>query len=331
MIPKWFAQARQSRLAGWWVVLPTLLILGLMLVLTSTSGASATSQPRVLLTTVLFQEQKPLCQSCHPKEYADWQNTTHANATLDPAFKEQLSKVANQAACLTCHTTGFDKGSGQFLSEGVTCEACHGPYKEGHPNAATMQLPMASDTCHVCHQQTFKEWEGSQHAANKIECFDCHMAHSQGLRTGSEQTLCAACHSERQTQVAHATHGISGVDCASCHMSQQTMSDTPGMEIKARNHSFAVSADVCAGCHEATIHTSNKLSLAAAAGQADAAKLTEQANRVPELQQQLSDLEQRLASIRNLGIAGSGLAFGFGGFLGLIAGIIGMSIYKRNS
>jgi len=96
-------------LGGWWVVAPTLLIAGLMLLLTGTSNAAPGALPRVLLTNVLFQQQTPVCQSCHPKEYADWQAAPHAKATLNPAFKDQLAKAGNQAACLTCHTTGFPR------------------------------------------------------------------------------------------------------------------------------------------------------------------------------------------------------------------------------
>jgi hypothetical protein len=250
--PKWSVRLR---LGGWWAVIPTLAITGLMLFLTGTSGAAPAAQPRVLLTNVLFQQQTPVCQSCHADEYRAWQAGSHAKATLAPAFKDALSKAGDQAACLTCHTTGFDTSSGKFLSEGVTCEACHGPYRAGHPNAATMQLPMASDTCHVCHQQTFTEWQASAHAGKNIECFDCHQAHSQGLRAGSVNELCGTCHSDKQTEMAHATHGINGVDCVSCHMSKELVSNGSGMQIMAPRHTFKVSADVCAGCHEATIHT----------------------------------------------------------------------------
>ena len=102
-----------------------------------------------------------------------------------PVFQEQLAKSHNQPACLTCHTTGFDAGSGKFMSEGVTCEACHGPYKEGHPAGQTMQLPMESATRAGCAiRPPFEEWEKSQHAAKQIDCFDCHQAHTQGVRTG---------------------------------------------------------------------------------------------------------------------------------------------------
>jgi hypothetical protein len=282
------------------------------------------------MSQLLFEEQKPLCQSCHPKEYEDWQGTMHAKATLDPAFQDALSKSANQAACLTCHTTGFDTGSGEFLSEGVTCEACHGPYQEGHPNAATMQLPMESETCHVCHQDTFAQWEKSDHAAKNIECFDCHMAHTQGLRTGSEEKLCSACHSDRQTEFAHATHGIEGVNCTACHMAPADETEATVMPGQApvRNHNFKVGSDVCAGCHQDTIHSAQP-----GAGQTnvslDVNRQVEEANRVPELEQEVTGLETRVRGLQNMAVVGMGLAFGVGGFGGLVLGIAGAVVVRR--
>ena len=211
---------------GWVVILPTLIILAVVLLLTeTTSAAPSPAHPRVASNQLTFQEQQPLCQTCHPDEYNVWKDSTHAQATLDPVFQAELAKSHNQDDCLKCHTTGFDTGSGKFMSEGVTCEACHGAYKKDHPAGQTMTLPIDAETCRMCHEAAFSEWETSQHAAQKIECFDCHQAHTQGLRTGSAETLCAACHTDEQTKLAHSVHGISGVDCGSCHMAKG-MKDT---------------------------------------------------------------------------------------------------------
>ena len=319
---------------GWWVIAPTALIVALMLLMTGGTGTATASQPRVLLTDVLFQEQQPMCQSCHPKEYANWTGSTHAQATLDPVFQEQLAKSHNQAACLNCHTTGFDTGSGKFLSEGVTCEACHGQYKEGHPAAATMQLPMASETCRVCHADTFKQWETSQHGAKNIECFDCHMAHTQGLRLGSEDKLCAACHSDQTTAAAHSTHGITGVDCETCHMAQAGATSATTMGQKpTRDHSFTIGSDVCTGCHRSSIHTaaSTTSGMSDVSLQSDG-KVGAMAQQAPAAVASTGDapeVQKRVESLRNVAVLSMGLAFGVGGFFGLVAGIIGMTLLRK--
>ena len=320
--------------AGWLAVLPTLLILAAALVLTGEGNAVAATQPAtpILSDALTLEQAQPTCQSCHPEQYKAWQGTTHAKATLDPVFQTQLGKSHNQASCLKCHTTGFDTGSGKFMSEGVTCEACHGSYKEGHPAKATMQLPMASDACRMCHLSTFEQWEKSKHGEKKIECFDCHMAHTQGLRTGSQETLCSACHATRETEFAHATHGISGLDCASCHMSQPKTAVADGMQAPARNHDFSVASDVCAGCHQDTIHTAAKLpALRQTVVDLDTQKLQAKAARVDTLEAENVDLGKRLASLRNVAVVSMGMALAVGGFLGVIGGIAGMVVWSRHN
>jgi len=319
---------------GWLVIVPTLLIVATVLVLTETSSAApiAAPQARVLLSQLLFQQQQPLCQSCHPDEYEAWKNTTHAKATLDPVFQEQLSKSHDKQACLQCHTTGFDTGSGKFLSEGVTCEACHGPYKEGHPAGQTMQLPLASGTCRMCHENAFGEWETSKHAEKNIQCFDCHLAHTQGLRTGSQETLCSACHSDQQTQVTHSTHGINGVDCSGCHMAEQMKpaATQAGLEIPVRTHTFTVPADVCNKCHKSTIHSGATTSLNRTVAVTAQSPPLEKPARETELEQQVTDMQTRLNSLRNIGVVSMGLALALGGFLGLLIGVGGMALWHRS-
>lgn len=323
--------------SGWLIVILPLLIAAAVLLLTEAAQAAPALLPFNTPPGVLaFQQSEPTCQSCHPQEYADWQNTVHAKATLDPVFKEQFDKSHNQGDCLKCHTTGFDKDSGKFVWEGVTCEACHGPYKQGHPAAETMQLPIESETCRVCHQAAFQEWEKSAHAQKKIECFDCHRAHTQGLRTGSAETLCAACHNDQQTQFTHSLHGIGGVECGNCHMAPTQKntsgaSGSAGAEIKAKSHLFIVPADVCNRCHSNTIHSTGGAGQVAVAQPVAQAQVSLQpAAREAELEAEINSLQSRLTALRDVAIISMGLSLGLGGFVGLLLGIAGMSLWYRS-
>ena len=94
-------------------------------------------------------------------------------------------------------------------------------------------------------------------------------SHTQGLRTGSAETLCAACHNNQQTQLKHSIHGIGGVDCGSCHMAKEQKNtaggaSTAGAEIEASSHSFSVPTDVCNRCHSNTIHPTGGIDRSAA-------------------------------------------------------------------
>lgn len=324
---------RRPKFMGWWLGLPTAIILAVVLVFTATAEATPAIE-RQLLTQLRFQEQQPPCQGCHPEQYTAWQGTTHANAAIDPAFQDALFGSHDPSVCLPCHTTGFNLGTGEFLAEGVTCEACHGEYKEGHPQAETMQLPMESATCRMCHQSAFGQWETSKHADGKIDCFDCHQAHSQGLRMGSVQNLCSACHTNEQTTMSHSTHGIRGVDCASCHMSPQTHSTTDSTgstRVLLSNHTFTVASDVCTRCHTSSAHKGAGLSQTTnAPSSGNTVPVVQlQSQRVQELEQQLNASQKQTNDLRNVAVVSMGLSLGIGGVIGLLVGLGATALLGR--
>ncbi|MGD8624297.1 MAG: multiheme c-type cytochrome [Anaerolineae bacterium] len=62
--------------------------------------------------------------------------------------------------CAGCHTTGFEAASGQWVEEGVQCEACHGPGLDhvslaGDParivNPASLTFDEQTEICGHCH------------------------------------------------------------------------------------------------------------------------------------------------------------------------------------
>jgi len=326
---------RRWTIGGRPVVISVLLGFLLMLAL----GGTVSAAPAL-------QEQGPECQSCHAEEYDVWKNSVHAGAGLDPLFQEQLADAHNQDECLKCHASGtvtseVPADSEHVMAEGVTCEACHGAYQAGHPAETTMKLPVESTaTCRTCHEAAYSGWEKSKHSEKNIECFDCHLAHSQGVRTGSADKLCAACHSDQATQAAHSRHGINGVDCTSCHMAKQmtvTAAGEAGAQVSASSHSFLVAADVCSGCHASTIHATGTADGARAPGslqvsttegtEAQSPSIDERA--VAELRTQVGELQNRITSLRNTAVIAIGLAVGAGAFMGLVAGVVGMGMWKR--
>jgi len=97
------------------------------------------------------------CKSCHAAEHEVWVAGPHARASETLAGQGK----AGDAACLRCHTTGFDLPGG-FPRDGaaaahadlarVGCEACHGPggdhVKEGAPRIGTILA--LGDKCDSC-------------------------------------------------------------------------------------------------------------------------------------------------------------------------------------
>ena len=167
----------------------------------------------------------------------------------------------------------------------------------------------------MCHEAAFKDWEKSKHAEQKIECFDCHQAHTQGVRTGSAETLCAACHSDEQTKLTHSVHGISGVDCGSCHMAKEmTDTATTGATVSASSHTFTVPADVCNRCHSDATHPAGnaqfEISQSSDATVADAGQAQLASKRVSELETELSDSAEAVGFVAQC--LGDRLGFGPG-------------------
>ena len=87
---------------------------------------------RDLLPTKADYVGSDACQSCHEAEFATWEAGPHGHAvkTLEDAGK------AEEADCLACHTTAYDKTGGfapavpvasQPDLARVGCESCHGP------------------------------------------------------------------------------------------------------------------------------------------------------------------------------------------------------------
>ncbi|GAB4402407.1 MAG: hypothetical protein Kow00123_12720 [Anaerolineales bacterium] len=242
------------------------------------------------------------CAACHSAEARAWQNSTHAKAT---------SAVPPDAdrACLRCHTTAFDASEGTCAYKDVECEACHGPYVEGHPRSTVMKLPADSSACQECHAKTYEQWQATPHAALNVQCIGCHDAHSQSLRLPADQ-LCTSCHRAKLDSFPHSEHNSLGIECTVCHVPLNhsgqagvVLASTGGGN--APNHTFTPPAEACVGCH-----AQGTVPMTAGETQPDPAKV---------LADQLEAAERENTSLRNLAIVTLGVGLGIGGVLGVVA------------
>ena len=94
------------------------------------------------------------CKNCHSSEHKGWAKTAHSRAY------DLLVNVDQQknAACLSCHTTGYGKGG--FTDETATpglksvqCESCHGPASEHNGDATKIVRVPSASVCASCHQK----------------------------------------------------------------------------------------------------------------------------------------------------------------------------------
>ena len=191
------------------------------------------------------------CKVCHENFQEAWEDGAHGQATNDPTFREAWQEQGSPARCLTCHTTGFDAVSGLSKADGVTCEACHSPITENHP-----QEPMSADRsaglCGTCHTETFFEWQVSKHREVDLACVGCHDSHGTTLKAEDASKMCATCHRERASNFTHTQHSQVGLTCADCHLTRLTGDQGEGHA--TRDHSFTVKLSACNECHAYQMH-----------------------------------------------------------------------------
>ena len=191
------------------------------------------------------------CRECHEAEFLAWSNTTHAQASFDPIFQVYLQQAEEPGECFACHTTGYNAITGQFMLAGVTCEACHGPYRVQHPEES-MVIATSEDLCGACHPSTLLEWESSRHGEVDVTCVDCHEVHTQKTRAAATtDSLCAGCHHDILRGAPHTIHSPADIRCIDCHLARPD-DDTRAKERSraATGHSFSVFVGTCNECHD---------------------------------------------------------------------------------
>ena len=127
------------------------------------------------------------CKTCHAKEdigdqYNKWLSSKHAKA-MDSLSTEQAKKWATEAgvadpttdeACVKCHTTAYGvsddlKGSKFTHTEGVSCEACHGPGSDYRKKKVMVDpdesrekglIDPTEKVCTTCHNPDSPAYEG---------------------------------------------------------------------------------------------------------------------------------------------------------------------------
>ena len=200
--------------------------------------------------------------------------------TLSTARADEAALSDGDKACLGCHgMAGMETKAanadilslhvpgGTFAKSvhaAVGCASCHSDIKaESHPGDAK---PIASarayalssvETCRNCHDEKFKQWEGSIHASLVRDgnaagpiCSDCHSPHAviKNAAATTESTPCKTCHAGVYDAYAGSVHGqlqakgqIAAPLCSGCHTAHA---------ITAANVALGDGLNsACTGCH----------------------------------------------------------------------------------
>ena len=187
------------------------------------------------------------CTECHAEEFAEWENSSHAFASLNQHFQSVYAENGQPTFCLRCHASGFDATTQSIQFEGVVCSTCHVIEGEHPPAPATMGTNVA--TCATCHSgghaSVYEEWLASEHSAVGVDCVDCHNAHSNEMLLGGVNTTCATCHEDAMQDEVHMGEDLV---CTDCHMTPRQSVEDPTM-LTQTGHAMEIDPGVCADCH----------------------------------------------------------------------------------
>ncbi len=193
------------------------------------------------------------CRGCHLDIEDSWSHSPHAHAYDDPVFQEQWIGLGTPANCLACHTTNYLSSSGEYDSEGVSCQACHGKATENHPGEV---VPTKADTeyCGSCHTTTLSEWRKTGHAPAGVGCMDCHDPHSQKSLFEDPDDLCVNCHRDGMGDYLNDLHVQKDIGCVDCHALVIPPETAPEDGIVPTGHTFSISPQTCVACHTDALH-----------------------------------------------------------------------------
>jgi hypothetical protein len=191
------------------------------------------------------------CLGCHNIIRANWEDSAHGLAGIDPEFIRVWNERGQPADCMACHATGYDEITGDWDTEGIECIVCHSPVPEDHPEQV-IPTNISSRLCGTCHLDTFAEWEISTHGQEGLTCNRCHNSHTTSLKASGVQELCEACHNEQTHFFTYTPHYEQGILCTDCHLKVEEgeMGEGHG----ERRHTFTVDLDTCTECHGEGLH-----------------------------------------------------------------------------
>jgi predicted CXXCH cytochrome family protein len=193
------------------------------------------------------------CKVCHRDIADDWSHSPHAHAYDDPYFQEQWVGLGSPNSCLACHTTNYQSSTGEYESEGVSCRSCHGTVTTDHPGDV---VPTIVDTffCGSCHTTTLSEWRSTGHAAEDVDCMDCHNPHNQQPLFENKDDLCINCHKDGMGDYLNDIHVQQNIGCVDCHALVIPPEAPPEDGIVPTGHGFTISPQTCVACHTDSLH-----------------------------------------------------------------------------
>lgn len=173
-----------------------------------------------------------------------------------------------------------------FGDDALHCESCHGPggehagrLRRGETRPAILGFDRDSSgtteqrnaVCMTCHDKgTHREWQGSEHEVQGLECTSCHQVHVTSdpvMSRSTEAETCFSCHAEqRADSFKYSAHPVryGAMACSDCHEPHSSMNPASLKTATVNETCFTCHAEKrgpylwehapatedCASCHE---------------------------------------------------------------------------------
>lgn len=130
-----------------------------------------------------FAPNEQACSGCHKDKVIHGLGMEGLSCLKCHSYGEAAPKMISNERCLTCHKDYPEKGPMATLK----CFDCH------HPHG---QIKPTSDDClKNCHGNEAKVGQHNLHMTRaKLECLDCHKAHTWFIGREQAKDLCNRCH-----------------------------------------------------------------------------------------------------------------------------------------
>lgn len=155
---------------------------------------------------------------------------------------------------MVCHVTGYDATTETWKADAISCEACHSPIPEDHPNQ-DMPVDKSNALCASCHNDSrfgWTDWKTSVHYQQNMTCSNCHDPHLPKRAANENISIyCEKCHEDMGKRAEHSTHAQQGVSCIDCHLGPKKGVDQYHL---VPDHSFKPVVETCNACHAKQMH-----------------------------------------------------------------------------
>ncbi len=130
-----------------------------------------------------FAPNEQACSGCHKDKVIHGMGMAGLSCLKCHSYSEKAPKMININRCLTCHKDIPSKGPMSSLK----CFDCHQPHGKIRPSS--------QDCLKTCHGSETRVGQHNLHLTKaKLECLDCHKAHTWVIGKKEAQKLCHRCH-----------------------------------------------------------------------------------------------------------------------------------------